>query len=1075
MVEISTADLDRRFGTVTMQRGREYATSGHVIEHHVEADGERLDIRGSVSGGAAVPYRAYVRVEPTRRGPEIWATCTCPVQLNCKHAAALMIAAQAGGALPGDDWSSGLADALDALDLDARPPVVRAALGLRFEVSQSRHRWNDEVMRSISLRPVQVGKLGKWITTGCNWKDLPGLTWDKSVEPDQVAALSRLQVAMGTSYGGVPDLGGANPMFWPALRHVLDTGVQLVAGTGVVDVDVRSEPMRLSADLTEDEGELVLDFRVEDQTEAWPVGDIVLIGARPHGVLALTPAGETGPRRQAEFALTLAPLRDRLPEHLKHFLRKTPTVRVPAASREEFDDDFLPRLRRHVPTTSRDGSVVLVEEAPPRLTIEIDWSEAGAIVVRALWEYAGRRGARRYGIDSGEGLTMTRRPALEDEILAALKLPPSAAGLLCDTSRRLRAETRLRSDDLLDFVAEGLPALRAGVGYQLIETGTPVDYRLAEGEPEISFELGDEAASERTDWLDLEVLVRVDGHQVALGMILEALTRRAKMIVLHSGLHVPTDHPSLHRLAELVAAAGEMSDQEGERLRVGRSDVGLWGDVDELGVVAEAAASWVRSARALKDFVGLPEVDTSGLASTLRPYQQQGAAWLTFLWESGLGGILADDMGLGKTLQTLAVVTHARSRGAGPFLVVAPTSVVGNWALEAARHAPGLSVGAVTSTKARRDKSIADLAGTCDIVVTSYTLLRLEEEAYAEQAWGGLVLDEAQQIKNHRSRVYRSVRAIDAPFRIALTGTPFENRLMEMWSLLSVVAPGMYPSPARFRESVVRPIERGDQVTLARFRRRIRPFLLRRTKELVAPELPPKQDQVLAVTLGDQHRGIYDTHLQRERQNVMGLVEDFEHNRVAIFRSLTRLRQLSLDAALVDEAYEKVGSAKIDVLVEHLAELAGEGHRALVFSQFTGFLGRVRARLDEAGIDHCYLDGATRNRDRVIDDFRSGAAPAFLISLKAGGTGLTLTEADYVFVLDPWWNPATEAQAIDRAHRIGQQRPVMVYRLVASDTIEDKVMALKERKSRLFAQVMSGEGIAEAAIGADDVRALFGE
>jgi SNF2 family DNA or RNA helicase len=319
--------------------------------------------------------------------------------------------------------------------------------------------------------------------------------------------------------------------------------------------------------------------------------------------------------------------------------------------------------------------------------------------------------------------------------------------------------------------------------------------------------------------------------------------------------------------------------------------------------------------------------------------------------------------------------------------VVAPTSVVSNWALEAARHAPGLSVGAITSTKRRRDKTIADLAGACDVVVTSYTLLRLEAEEYAGQAWGGLVLDEAQQIKNHRSRVYRAVRDIEAPYRIALTGTPFENRLMELWSLLSVVAPGLYPSPQRFRENVVRPIERGDNRSLERFRRRIGPFLLRRTKELVAPELPPKQEQVLEVTLGDRHRSIYDTHLQRERQTVMGLVDDFDHHRVAIFRSLTRMRQLSLDAALIDETYSGVGSAKIDVLVEHLVELAGEGHRALVFSQFTSFLRRVRERLEAAGVECVYLDGRTRNRERVIGDFRAGTAPAFLISLKPAAPG----------------------------------------------------------------------------------------
>ncbi len=482
----------------------------------------------------------------------------------------------------------------------------------------------------------------------------------------------------------------------------------------------------------------------------------------------------------------------------------------------------------------------------------------------------------------------------------------------------------------------------------------------------------------------------------------------------------------------------------------------------------------MRAAQALRDLTELPAVDPPGLTCELRHYQLDGFRWLAFLRDAGLGGILADDMGLGKTLQALAVISHARADGSGPFLVVAPTSVVSGWVREAREHAPGLDVRAVTASRRRRGTRIAEVADGADVVVTSYTLLRLEAEEYADLSWGGLVLDEAQQVKNHQGKTYAAVRRLDVPFRLALTGTPFENRLMELWSLLSIVAPGLYPWPKKFTEHVVNPVEKqGDAAALARFRTRVRPFLLRRTKDLVAADLPAKQEQVLEVELGAKHRKVYDTHLQRERQNILGLVEDFQRNRIAIFSSLTRLRQLSLDAALVDAQYDALGSAKLDVLAEHLVELAAEGHRALVFSQFTTFLRRVRDRLHAEGIDTTYLDGTTRDRAGVIDEFKNGVAPVFLISLKAGGVGLTLTEADYVFVLDPWWNPAVEAQAVDRAHRIGQTKPVMVYRLVATDTIEEKVMLLKQRKAELFAQVLDGDGAMGTAIGADDVRALF--
>ncbi len=329
-------------------------------------------------------------------------------------------------------------------------------------------------------------------------------------------------------------------------------------------------------------------------------------------------------------------------------------------------------------------------------------------------------------------------------------------------------------------------------------------------------------------------------------------------------------------------------------------------------------------------------------------------------------------------------------------------------------------------------------------------------------------------VKNHQGKTYQAVRRLDVPFRLALTGTPMENRLMELWSLLSVVAPGLYPYPQRFTETVANPVEKeGDVGVLDRFRRRIRPFLLRRTKELVATDLPPKQEQLLEVRLTPRHRRVYETHLQRERQHVLGLLGDFDRQRIAIFRSLTRLRQLSLDAWLVDSAYDGIGSAKIDVLVDHLLEVVAEGHRALVFSQFTSFLTRIRHRLDAAGIDSKYLDGRTRRRADVIGGFKRGEGSVFLISLKAGGVGLTLTEADYVFVMDPWWNPAVEEQAVDRTHRIGQTRPVIVYRLVARETIEEKVMELKARKAALFAKVVDGDGGMGAPIRAEDVRALF--
>ena len=443
---------------------------------------------------------------------------------------------------------------------------------------------------------------------------------------------------------------------------------------------------------------------------------------------------------------------------------------------------------------------------------------------------------------------------------------------------------------------------------------------------------------------------------------------------------------------------------------------------------------------------------------------------------------------------------------------------------QAERFCPGLRVRAVRRTAAKREETLAQIVEGCDVVVTSYTIARLGEEEFIAQDWAWVVCDEAQFVKNHASATYKAVRRLRSPSTIAITGTPLENSLMDLWALMSIAAPGLLPDPERFGQVYRKPIDRGDAEALGRLRRRMRPFLLRRTKEQVAADLPAKTEQVLTVELGAKHRKAYDQRLARERQRILGLLEeDTAQSRFIALKALTTLRQMALDPALVDggdgtepgdidtagsegaadagggsgesEAGGKGGSgrkpargargakgkavtasatghrgpgrrpspsAKVEVLLEHLGPILSEGHRALVFSQFTRYLTGVREHLEATGVRTAYMDGSTPDRQKVIDAFRAGEADVFLISLKAGGFGLTLTEADYVFLLDPWWNPQAEEQAVDRTHRIGQDKPVMVYRLVSADTIEEKVMALKEKKAELFARVVEGAGEAEA-------------
>jgi SNF2 family DNA or RNA helicase len=590
---------------------------------------------------------------------------------------------------------------------------------------------------------------------------------------------------------------------------------------------------------------------------------------------------------------------------------------------------------------------------------------------------------------------------------------------------------------------------------------------------------GQADAATGADWFDLGITITVEGHQILFVDVFMALSRNETYLLLDNGIYFSLQKPELQNLARLIEEARALTDAPPGQLKISRFQAGLWAELAELGVVSHQTAAWQRQVDGLLSMGAITPVQPpSALNARLRPYQLDGFAWLAFLYEHRLGGILADDMGLGKTVQSLALMSHARQADPDgpPFLIVAPTSVVPNWIAEASRFTPGLKVVPIMETTARRRQPLADVIAGADAVVTSYALLRIDFDAYAERSWASLILDEAQNAKNHQAKIYQCLRRLAAPVKIAITGTPMENNLMELWSLLSITAPGLFPNPERFRDYYARPIEnRGANQAelLGQLKRRIKPLVLRRTKEQVAADLPPKQEQVLDVDLHPAHRRVYQTHLQRERQKVLGLIGDLNANRFTILRSLTLLRQLSLHAGLVDDAYWDLASAKVDVLLEHLHYVVAGGHRALVFSQFTGFLSKVRERLDMDGVPYCYLDGRTRDRAAEIARFKDGAAPVFVISLRAGGFGLNLTEADYCFLLDPWWNPATETQAVDRTHRIGQTRTVMVYRLIAKDTIEEKVMALKERKADLFTSVMDDGNVFGSKLSADDIRGLF--
>jgi len=1096
-------DLRRRYGTPTLERAKDYVRRGKVLSvtHDIDGDGD-LDIRGRVAGSAGAAYSAYVSAGVSGGGGWVYSRCSCPVAEGCKHAVALLLTVREEqerenaslGTAGSTRWERQLSSVLDELDSasgaagSSSPKPLALQVDLKRTSSRTGYRvWaaqSTPQRGTLRLRPLQRGARDNWIRSGISWLEVSHAGTRAGFDPLQVAVLGEILAAYraasrqtyfaAETHLRLSSFGGS---LWGLFDRAVQAGIVLVPGAGLSHLEVSPDPVTLRLDVNvapSREAHLRLGVSVDE--EWYAADDLDVLGESGHGVALWLPGA-----RSQTWALTLARLGRPAGPEVRRLLAAGDSMVVPAGDRNDLVTEYLPRIQRHVPVISSDGSVSVPEPATPRLALTVTWVAVDEVSIAWSWRYRVGGDDRIYGLSENRGIRGVRRPDAERDVVSGLELNDDQTYQLCEGHRRehgLIEQRTFTHGAAIAFATDVLAGLEASGQVEIEEIGGRPDYREARDAPVVHFASRDSGADAedetRTDWLDLEVVISVDGQFLALAHLLEALTRGQERVIVGNGVHIAVDRPEFAHLAELVTAAGELQEQPRDGVRVGHHDLGLWDELAELGIVDAQASGWVRAAQALRGLESLPQVEPTGIKAELRSYQLDGFRWLAFLWQSGLGGILADDMGLGKTLQTLALVTHAREHGAGPFLVVAPTSVLSMWAHEAASFAPGLAVRTVTESHARRGMTIGSLFDQADLVITSYTLFRLEADDYVAQSWGGLVLDEAQMVKNHAGKTYQCVRRLDVPFRVALTGTPMENRLMELWSLLSIVAPGLYPYPARFVELVANPVERmGDTTVLDRFRRRIRPFLLRRTKEIVAADLPPKQEQVLEVALTPRHRRVYETHLQRERQAVLGLVGDFDKHRIAIFRSLTKLRQLSLDAALVDPKYETIGSAKIDVLVDHLLEVVAEGHRALVFSQFTSFLSRVRARLDREGVETVYLDGRTRKRAQVVDAFKAGNTPVFLISLKAGGVGLNLTEADYVFVLDPWWNPAVEAQAVDRTHRIGQQRPVMVYRLVATETIEEKVMELKARKAALFTQVVDGDGAMAAPIDADDIRALF--
>ena len=1100
------ATLNRDLPAAYVARGKHYADEGLVSDLRYLSDEKRYT--AAVQGSRPEPYRVEAQLVKGSLGPIIYGLCTCPVRVNCKHVAAMLWKALDGELNEKNAEKSAPGTPAQKPRLPP-PPAVPFDLSLWLEGAQ-RITQSDggrakaavagsqcllyvieagapstpskPSLKLVCARRLKSGGYGR----PTRWSNVrQALTVPpRFVSGEDQRILRMLLIAGDSALGGEFRLQGESGA--QILRAALAT-----ARCHWVDSEtlpLREGPARRGRPIwaISDSGRQRVVFETEPGAKViLPLSPPWYLDADSHECGAV----DTGLSTAVVEMLVQAP--EIAPEHAaiaREALSSAPGVAnmpLPIVPEQEDRRNIVP-----VPYL-RMLTMQVFEGFRGRYRWRAEFLDIAALT----FDYAGARAGRDSpGIltrfSDGKVLRIKRNHALEKQAHAALA---DAGFIKVMNAARFYPDPHKHDYTLagepawLDFVVRRLPQLRA-LGWQI---DFDESFRHA------MVEVGDWLAEVREsgdDWFDLSLQVEVEGSRVDLiPLLLTVIRERPELLSrgksqnvaadghlfvrLESGRMLPVPFA---RLQPLVAVLHDLLDASPVgKLRLPRLDALRLADLeDSIALKWQGGEALRVLGRKLSGFTAIAPVTAPGnFGAHLRPYQEQGLAWLQFLREYGLGGILADDMGLGKTVQALAHILIEKSAGrlTHPVLVVAPTSVVPNWKAEAARFAPLLRVH--VSHGLKRREVFGEMAAS-DLVLTTYALLPRDEQALLAQEFHLVILDEAQQIKNAQTRAARVVGKLRANHRLCLTGTPMENHLGELWSLFHFLMPGLLGDATAFRRAYRTPIEKhGDNARRQNLVRRIRPFLLRRTKDQVAPELPPKSEILRPVELAGPQRELYETVRASAHERVRAEIaaRGIAQSHIVVLDALLKLRQICCDPRLlkIDAARHVKESAKLQLLTEMLQELLAEGRRVLIFSQFTSMLDLIEPELAKLGIAHVKLTGQTRDRERPVKAFQSGKVPLFLISLKAGGTGLNLTAADTVIHYDPWWNPAVENQASGRAHRIGQDKPVFVYKLIVSGSVEEKIATLQASKAALARGVLENDAGAALPLTSEDIQALF--
>jgi superfamily II DNA or RNA helicase len=1044
------------------QRGLSYQRAGKVLS--AEWDENANAIFGEVCGSGHKVYEQEIFFSPGKRN-RINGFCTCPVGTNCKHVVAVLLewieqnlaafelrSATRDSALT--NWQQQTADRLRQAGQVHFPQPGDPCLLHLLEPRVSAKRQFIE-LRTVKSRLLKKGGWGK--CSSFNLSELTGYNYYYTNTAMALPAdreIAKLLSPSNDDYSSspLPQLEGDIGQL--VLQRLLSSGRCFYKSTDNPPLSLG--PIR-RANFHWDSGETDSELRIELEEVS---ADWLLIPTTP--AFYLDPqTHQCGPIDQPlspEMLQSLCELpqveTEQLPELSRFLLQTVPLDSVPLPVElniQQIDQPPTPQLQLHSAAGKSGTRIHLARlrfaydplSLPPQLP--------GTPDVELIRH-------------DDEDWQVLRYPDIERHALQQLleynftaALPPIAE---TGEINLLFSADSLAASALAwkDFLEE-LPQLEAN-GWEIDIDSTFV----------ISFETADnfhaDIEQSGTDWFDLGLNVDLNGHKVALlPLVAQWLENGSPQdVLLHQieanrWLEIPAK--TLEPIIEILVELCDTPPLDGDgRLRLPRSQahnlLEIETRLEEQGQQLHwrGAKELRRLAEKLRDFKGMEAVAAPpGLNAELRDYQNLGLAWLQFLREYELNGVLADDMGLGKTIQTLSHLLLEKKAGRldKPALIVAPTSVLSNWKREAERFTPGLNC--LVLHGPQRAQHFAELE-RYDLIVTSYALLVRDEELHQEQGYHYLILDEAQSIKNPRAKSAQAACAITTRHRLCLTGTPLENHLGELWSLFHFLMPGFLGNQKQFTKLFRTPIEKhGDGVRQDQLQRRLTPFVLRRTKEQVMQELPPKTQMIREAVLGDAQAKLYESLRLAMTDKIGKLLErkGLQKSHIEILDALLKLRQACCDPRLVKlESARKVKqSAKLEELLELLDKLLAEDRKILIFSQFTSMLALIEEELQARGIGYSKLTGRTRKRDEAIATFQEGHVPVFLISLKAGGVGLNLTAADTVIHYDPWWNPAAENQATDRAHRIGQDKPVFVYKLVAKGTVEEKILQLQEKKQLL--------------------------